>query len=142
MQGLAASRRFLIGLTGLAGAATGLAACGSDDQGDSSGDVTSTVQMAATDFAFRADARIVIEAGDTVEFVVRNEGAVEHEMELLTDASRRLAKTDRIAPGASDSLIATFDEPGVYTVICDIDNHRSLGQMAQFEVIAGASEEG
>lgn len=119
----------------------GASACGpADSTGSGSGEVTSTVQLAATDFAFRADARIIIEAGDTVEFVVRNEGAVEHEMELLTDASRRLGKTDRIAPGGSDALVATFDEPGVYTVICDIDNHRSLGQVASFEVIAGASE--
>ena len=124
-------------------AAIGLAACGADDgNGSGSADVTSTVRLAATEFAFRADARIVIEAGDTVEFVMRNEGALEHQMEILTEASRRLGMTDRVAPGQSASLIATFDEAGVYQVICDIDDHRSLGQVAAFEVVSAASEEG
>lgn len=117
--------------------------CGSGDATEGgSGEINSTVELAATDFAFQADARIIIEAGDTVEFIVRNEGALEHEMELLTDASRRLGKTNRIAPGGSDTLVATFDQPGVYTVICDIDNHRSLGQVASFEVLEGSSQEG
>ncbi len=114
----------------------GLSACGSDDAGGGeSGSATQVVELAATDFAFRADARITIEAGDTVEFRVRNEGAVEHQMEVLTDASRRLGMTGRIAPGSSDTVVATFDQPGVYLVICDIDDHRSLGQQAEFEVI-------
>lgn len=119
-----------------------MSACGSDDTGAPGGGPTQVVELAATDFAFRADARITIEAGDTVEFRVRNEGAVEHQMEVLTDASRRLGITERIAPGSSDTVVATFDAPGVYLVICDIDNHRSLGQQAEFEVIPGASEEG
>lgn len=120
----------------------GLSACGADDPAGTDSGVTQVVGIAATDFAFRADARITIEAGDTVEFRVRNDGAVEHQMEILTDASRRLGMTGRIAPGASDTVVATFDEPGVYLVICDIDNHRSLGQQAEFTVIGGASEEG
>lgn len=125
-------------------AAVALSACGSDDAdgGGTSGTATQVVELAATDFAFRADARITIEAGDTVEFRVRNEGAVEHQMEVLTDASRRLGITERIAPGAADTVIVTFDQPGTYSVICDIDNHRSLGQQADFDVISGASDEG
>jgi len=100
------------------------------------------VELAATDFAFRADARITIEAGDTVEFDVRNEGAVDHQMEILTAESRRLGMTDRIAPGSSDTVVATFEEPGVYLVICDIDDHRSLGQQAEFEVFGSAPVDG
>ncbi len=119
-------------------ALAGLSACGSDDARSGGDTPTQVVELAATDFAFRADARITIEAGDTVEFRVRNEGAVDHQMEVLTAASRRLGMTDRIAPGSSDTVVATFDEPGVYLVICDIDNHRSLGQQAEFEVLAGA----
>jgi plastocyanin len=119
-----------------------LSACGSGEAGGGSETPTQVVELAATDFAFRADARITIEAGDTVEFIVRNEGAVDHEMEVLTDASRRLGTTERIAPGSSDTVVVTFDQPGTYLVICDIDNHRSLGQQAEFEVIGVASEEG
>ncbi len=117
-------------------------ACGSDDAGGQSGDVDAVVELTAVEFAFRADARITIEAGDTVEFRVRNEGALEHQMEILTSESRRLAMTERIAPGGSDTTVATFDEPGVYLVICDIDDHRSLGHQAEFEVVAATSEAG
>lgn len=120
----------------------GLSACGSDDAGGGGGEPTQVVELAATEFAFRADARITVEAGDTVEFRVRNEGAMEHQMEVLTDAGRRLGITERIAPGSSDTVVATFDAPGVYLVICDIDNHRSLGQQAEFEVIGGDFETG
>lgn len=119
----------------------GSGACGSDDAGGATQGTTLTVQLAAIDFAFQADDAITIEAGDTVEFVVRNEGTVDHQLEVLTDASRRLGTTQRIAPGASDSVTVTFDQPGVYTAICDIDNHRSLGQISQFEV-GSASEAG
>lgn len=127
----------------LAVAALGaLSACGSDDATSGDGGPTQTVEIAATDFAFRADARIIIETGDTVEFRVRNDGAVDHQMEVLTAENRRLGITDRIAPGASDDTVVTFDEPGSYLVICDIDNHRELGQQAEFDVIGGASEDG
>lgn len=129
------------GIVVFAASLVGLSACGSDDAGGGGG-TTQVVEIAATEFAFSADERITIEAGDTVEFVVRNEGVIDHELEVLTDASRRLGKTDRIAPGSSDSVVVTFDEAGVYIVICDIDDHRSLGQWAEFEVIQGASEEG
>ena len=126
----------------IAATLTGLSACGSDAVNGGNGEPTQVVEIAATEFAFRADARITIEAGDTVEFRVRNEGAVDHQFEVLTDASRRLGVTERIAPGSAEALTVTFDEPGVYLAICDIDNHRSLGQQAEFEVIGGASEEG
>ena len=137
-----AARMRRAGLIGFAAAIVGLSACGSDDANRGIDAPTQVVELAATDFAFRADARITIEAGDTVEFRVRNEGAVEHQLEVLTDASRRLGITERIAPGASDAVVVTFDQPGVYLVICDIDDHRSLGQQAEFEVIGGASQEG
>lgn len=118
-----------------------LSACGSDEAGGAGGE-TVVVELAATEFAFRADERITIEAGDTVEFRVRNEGAIDHQFEVLTDASRRLGVTNRISPGSAESLTVTFDEPGVYIAICDIDDHRSRGQQAEFAVDEGASQEG
>jgi plastocyanin len=110
------------------------AACGSDDPGGAAAGPTRSVEIRTIDFAFRSDAAITIIAGETVEFVVVNEGGVVHQMEVLTDESRRVGTTDRIEPGGSDTLTVTFDEPGVYQVICDIDDHRSLGQQAEFRV--------
>ena len=110
-------------------------ACGADDSEDATGaPVDQTVGIATVEYAFEADAAISITAGETSEFVVTNEGEIDHEMEVLTDASRRLGKTSRLAPGQSESLVVTVEEPGVYTVICDIDDHRSRGQQAEFTV--------
>lgn len=108
--------------------------CGSDDAGAPGGDARS-VEIATVEYAFVAKESITISAGETIEFIVTNEGEIDHELEVLTDASRRLGKTERIAPGDSDTLVVTFEEAGVYTVICDIDDHRSLGQEAEFTVL-------
>ena len=111
-----------------------VAGCGGDDNTGASGGEARSVEISAVEYAFVAQESITIEAGETIEFIVTNDGEIDHEMEVLTDASRRLGKTDRIEPGASDSLIVTFEEAGLYTVICDIDDHRSRGQVAEFMV--------
>lgn len=112
-----------------------LLGCGGDDNAGASGGAARSVEIATVEYAFEAKENITIEAGDTIEFIVTNEGQIDHEMEVLTEASRRLGKTERIAPGASDTLIVTFEEAGIYTVICDIDDHRSRGQQAEFTVM-------
>ncbi len=111
-----------------------VAGCGSDDAGAPTGE-TRSVEIATVEYSFVAKESITIEAGETIEFVVANEGEIDHEMEVLTDAGRRLGETGRIAPGASEALVVTFEEAGVYTVICDIDDHRSRGQQAEFTVL-------
>jgi plastocyanin len=108
--------------------------CGADDSSGADGGEARTVQISAVEYAFNASESITIEAGDTIEFVVSNDGTIDHEMEVLTEANRRLGETDRISPGGSDSVTVTFEEPGVYRVICDIDDHRSRGQQAEFTV--------
>lgn len=112
--------------------------CGSSDDGATDTDSRS-VEIAAVEYAFEAQQSISIEAGETIEFVVTNAGTLDHEMEVLTDANRRLGTTDRIAPGDSDSVTVTFDDAGVYRVICDIDDHRSRGQQAEFTVVEPAT---
>jgi len=125
------SRRVVAGT--IVGALVLVAGCGSDDAG-APGSEARSVEIATVEYAFEAKESITIEAGETIAFVVTNEGEIDHEMEVLTDASRRLGKTERIAPGGSDTLVVTFEEAGVYTVICDIDDHRSRGQQAEFTV--------
>lgn len=115
-----------------------LAACGSSDDAAGGGDGPARlVELEAVEFAFLADEAITITEGDTVEFRVRNAGELEHELEVLNAENRSLGKTERIPPGATRSVTVTFDEAGTYQVICDIDDHRRLGQNAQFDVAAG-----
>ncbi len=114
-----------------------VAGCGSDDTGAPASEARS-VQIATVEYAFEAQESITISAGETIEFIVTNEGSLDHEMEVLTDANRRLGKTERIAPGDSATVVVTFEEAGVYRVICDIDDHRSRGQQAEFTVFEAA----
>ena len=110
-----------------------LASCG-EPETVGNGTPPRPVTLAAVDFAFEAEEAITISAGDTIDFTVVNEGNSDHQMEVLTDESRRLGMTERLSPGDSDTVRVTFEEPGVYVVICDIDDHRSLGQVARFTV--------
>ncbi len=110
-----------------------VAGCGSDDAAAPASEPRS-VEIATVEYAFEAKESITISAGETIEFIVTNEGTIDHEMEVLTDANRRLGKTERIAPGDSATVVVTFDEAGLYRVICDIDDHRSRGQQAEFTV--------
>jgi uncharacterized cupredoxin-like copper-binding protein len=114
-----------------------VAGCGSDDAAAPAGEARS-VEIAAVEYAFEAKESITITAGETIEFIVTNEGTIDHEMEVLTDANRRLGKTERIAPGNSAAVVVSFDEAGVYRVICDIDDHQSRGQQAEFTVFEPA----
>ena len=82
----------------------------------------------------RADEAFELRAGDEVTFVVRNEGELDHRLEVLSASSSSLGRTERVAPGAQREVTVTFDEPGTYRVICDVDDHLSRGQQAGFEV--------
>jgi len=119
--------------TAMVAALAAIAGCGSEEASEPEGPPRS-VEIAAVEYAFEAKESITITAGETIEFVVSNEGSLDHELEVLTDANRRLGKTERIAPGDSASVVVTFDDAGVYRVICDIDDHRSRGQQAEFTV--------
>lgn len=118
-------------VAGLAIAAATVA-CGSADAPDAG--PARNVRLEASEFAFAADEAITIRAGDRIEFEVRNVGDLDHQLEVLDASNRVLGRTERIAPGAVRSTTVTFEQAGVYQVICDIDDHRSRGQNAQFDV--------
>jgi len=115
-------------------AALALAGCGGGDDTETAGDGRQvTASLIATEFQFRAEPLDLV-AGDTVTFDVRNDGQLEHELQVLDDGGTRLGRTERIPPGARRSVTITFDQAGVYQVICDIDDHLTRGQRAPFAV--------
>ena len=107
---------------------------GSDGDGDGGGEADRSIAVTATEYDFNAEAGIEIVAGETIEFEVTNVGDVTHEMQVLTGDAKTLGRTPEIAPSQSGTVTVTFDEPGVYQVICDIDDHLSRGQRAEFQV--------
>jgi plastocyanin len=108
--------------------------CGSDDTaaGESSS-AARTIEIIATEYEFNGDPG-VIAPGDTIEFDVENVGEVDHSLEVLSSSGTSLGRTTRIAPGASASVTVTFDDAGVYRLICDVDDHLSRGQTASISV--------
>jgi plastocyanin len=125
-----------VAAAGVALALTGLSACGAD--GDSSnadsGDARS-VEVTAKEYSFNGDPG-TIAAGDTIEFVLSNDGQLDHSMEVLSSEGRSLGKIERISPGATGNVTVTFEDEGQYRLICDIDDHLSRGQSATLTVAA------
>ncbi|HUV18973.1 MAG TPA: cupredoxin domain-containing protein [Ilumatobacteraceae bacterium] len=108
--------------------------CGSDDTADSApSSAERTIEITATEYEFNGDPG-VIGPGDTIEFDVENAGEVDHSLEVLSSSGTSLGRTERIAPGASDSVTVTFADAGVYRLICDVDDHLSRGQTASISV--------
>lgn len=118
--------RRLIGVSALI-----VGACGSADEPV---EIGQTVDFVATEYAFSADASTQILEGETVRLRLTNNGEVDHEMQLLDENGRLIDRVPRLSPGASGAIVVTFDDAGVYQLICDIDDHLSRGQRASFRV--------
>jgi uncharacterized cupredoxin-like copper-binding protein len=105
-----------------------LVACGADDPStEASSEPSRTIEIVAAEYTFSGEPGVIV-AGDTIEFVLENVGQLDHSLEVLSAAGSSLGVTERIAPGASGSVTVTFDDAGVYRLICDIDDHFSRGQ--------------
>lgn len=96
--------------------------------------MSQTVAITATEYEFGADASTTITAGETVRLTLSNVGTLDHEMQVLDENGRLIDRVERISPGGSGEVVITFDEGGVYQLICDIDDHLSRGQQATFTV--------
>jgi uncharacterized cupredoxin-like copper-binding protein len=71
-------------------------------------------------------------AGEVV-FVVRNDGAIEHNFVLRDAQGRTLAEAPIIAPGATERVTATLG-PGQYRVLCTLPGHSEAGMAADLTV--------
>lgn len=110
------------------------------------------IDVELTEFAITADT-FDVETGETVTFVVTNNGAVEHEFELSNDheVEKHLASghaehqedTDIeheeeaeklklvLAPGATGELTVTFEDTSTLTkIVCLIPGHYEAGMEA------------
>jgi plastocyanin len=108
-------------------------ACADDRAG---GDATpdSEYPVAMTEYDFVSPVAPDFRAGDTVRFVIENVGVVPHEMQVLDAEASLLGRTGDVAAGDATELVVTFDDAGIYQLICDIDDHLSRGQRVLFEV--------
>ncbi len=111
-----------------------LAACGADDPATETSTAPSrTIEIIAAEYTFNGDPG-VIAAGDTIEFTLENVGQLDHSLEVLSATGSSLGATERIPAGGSGSVTVTFDDTGVYRLICDVDDHFSRGQSGTITV--------
>lgn len=109
-------------------------ACGTDTPSAETPSTPSrTIEIIAAEYTFNGEPGVIV-AGDTIEFVLENVGQIDHSLEVLSDTGSSLGVTADIPAGASGSVTVTFDEPGVYRLICDIDDHFSRGQAGTITV--------
>ncbi len=80
-----------------------VAACGSDTDDDTAGDPSGdirTIEVTMTDMAY-TPASLDVEAGETIRFVFRNDGAVRHEAVFGTLAEQEAHHEEMAAMGGS-----------------------------------------
>lgn len=105
--------------------------------------VSDTIEVSALDELEFEPSEIEVAAGDTIEFVVTNEGQAEHEFVLgdATDEQRSEEMehaepnaTGAIPPGETKTVLWTFTEPGEVSFACHIDGHSSQGMTGTITV--------
>ena len=123
-------RLLLLGVVLVVSAAI-LAACGSG----AAEPVALDLKM--TEFAFEP-AEITVAQGAEVTITAENESGVnlEHDLLIVSGVFSELvqvknatvvAELGLVQAGESDSLVVTFDEPGVYQFICTVTGHFVAG---------------
>ena len=87
-----------------------------------------TIAVSATDFRFRIKPGAFTRAGQTVTFVVKNNGKANHDFKIAGK------KTRVLRPGQSARLSVKFTKAGKYLYICTVDAHRQLGMKGTYTV--------
>lgn len=111
--------------------------------------VARTIEVSTTDAMRFAPAAITVRKGETVRFVVRNDGRLVHEMVLGTDTDLRehaammrehpeMAHAEsnavRVEPGAKGQIVWTFDKAGRFTFACLVPGHFEAGMKGEVKV--------
>jgi len=97
----------------------------------------------AVDFTYENLDLSDIVGGETIRFVMANEGTEPHEFEVLDPDGEALGEVAAIAPGESGGATISFDATGTYTYQCILvepesgKTHAELGMTGSFEVPAG-----
>jgi uncharacterized cupredoxin-like copper-binding protein len=112
-----------------------LLACGSDDEGEASGE---TVEVSGTEFAFDPST-IELGAAGTYNFHLTNDGEFEHALQI--DGQGIEESTDVIG-GGEDAEISVDLADGEYEIYCPVDNHREMGMEGTLRVGPGGGGAG
>jgi len=113
--------------------------------------VTRTVRISGSDTMRFSPAELTARQGETIRFVVRNDGKVMHELVLGTleelqqhaEWMRRFPNMEHeepymvhLAPGQSGEVIWQFTEPGEFHFGCLVPGHFEAGMKGRIRVVA------
>ena len=113
--------------------------------------VTRTITEAMLDkMRFSVD-KIEVKQGDTVRFILKNEGKIMHEFvigtkQVLEEHAALMVKFPtmehsepymaHVAPGKTGEIIWTFNKPGNFDFACLIAGHYQAGMVGKITVVA------
>src|SRR5437879_4260734 len=89
------------------------------------------VELKAKEFFY--EPKEVAAPPGAVVFVVRNEGAIEHNFVMEDASGKKVVEIAVIEPGATAEVRATIS-PGAYTIVCTLPGHRQAGMVAMLKV--------
>jgi uncharacterized cupredoxin-like copper-binding protein len=92
-----------------------------------------TIAVGATNYAFTLPAGASIKKGETITFTMKNDGPIEHEMEVFLPDGDALGEIGPTKSGETGTVTLTFDEAGTYRLVCGIDGHEEEGMVASIE---------
>ncbi len=113
--------------------------------------VNRTINFNMTDNMRFDPSKITVKQGETVRFVVKNNGKIMHEMVLgtmkhLKDHSEQMKKFPgmeheepsmaHVAPGKTEEIIWQFTKAGDFDFACLIAGHFDAGMVGQVKVVA------
>jgi uncharacterized cupredoxin-like copper-binding protein len=117
-----------------------------------------SIELAMTEWGYDPP-RLMVEAGEVVRLVVRNDGRLPHEFMLMTGAGmaavnyrieradwnllehEAIAEMPIVMPGDSFEMVARIHRPGTWMFMCMFPYHMQLGMMGMM-MTEGASMEG
>lgn len=111
--------------------------------------VTRTIALGMSDAMRFTPAEIIVKRGETVRFLVRNEGKLLHEMVLGTpeelkahaelmkkfpDMEHADANMVHVKPGASGEIVWQFTQAGEFQFACLLPGHYEAGMVGKLRV--------
>ncbi|MGI8616027.1 MAG: cupredoxin domain-containing protein [Actinomycetota bacterium] len=126
------------------------AACGDSEQvGSGTEDDPQVIEVSALDTLAYDPAVIEVTAGETVRFVVTNEGETGHEFVLGDEEAQAIAEQEMsegmhghsaamaaltLAPGETKEATVTFDDAGTLEYACHVAGHYEGGMIGTLSV--------
>jgi uncharacterized cupredoxin-like copper-binding protein len=72
--------------------------------------------------------------GETVALELKNDGTIDHEMEVFGPDGASLGEVGPTKAGAEGKVTISFDKSGTYVLKCGIEDHETKGMVASFTV--------